>query len=141
VQNDMDKHVNVTNNMLKVGKLFLSHVVLNLVYQHKTKVDLGTWTFLKYIFFYLGDFLLCAIEFNSWLIKITSIPNIRNCSRTFSSLLSFPRKMFHFLGLITSLLLLLTTCMAFFNVGCPFWQIFIHFLTKKRRLEEKKILR
>jgi len=51
------------------------------------------------IFFYLGGFVLCVIEFNAWLINIASIPNIRDCSRTFSSLLSFPRKMFHFFGI------------------------------------------
>jgi hypothetical protein len=32
-------------------------------------------------FFYLGDFVLCVIEFNAWLINITSIPNIRYCSK------------------------------------------------------------
>jgi hypothetical protein len=99
VKNDVDKDVNVTNNMLKVGKLSLSHVVLNLVYQHKTKV--GSWHFdlFEVYIFYLGDFVLCVIEFNAWLINIASIPNIRDCSRTFSSLLSFPRKMFHFFGI------------------------------------------
>ncbi len=94
-------------------------------------------------FFYLGDFVLCVIEFNAWLINITSIPNIRYCFKV-EHLVHFwvsQEKCFIFLGLITSLLLLLTTCMAFFNVGCPFWQFFIHFLTKKMAIRRKENLK
>jgi hypothetical protein len=125
----MDKDADVTNNRLKVGKLSLSHVVLILGFC--TRVESGHLSLLEVQFSYLGGFVVCVIKFNFWLWNMASIPNIRDCSRAEQSVCFWvsQEKCFTFFVLIASLLLLLTTCVAFFNVGCPYeydWVLMKH---------------